>query len=412
MQENKTIAILGGIRPHAELAKYLNSKGYRTVLIDYLPAPIAKEYVDIHYQESTLDIDAVERICRKENVCSIMDLCTDRAIPPAALVAERLGLNHPYSYETSLIATNKNKMKAMLKKANVPTSDFIAVSDMEDLGQIHLKYPLIIKPSDASGSIGITKISREECLKEAVNKALSLSRNQQAIVEEFVMGPEIQIDCFVSEGNAVILDIKEKRKYKDDELTLSYGSLIPARISEMIKKRCYDISTSIARCLHVDNGPLYIQAIATEQDIYVIEFGLRFGGNLSFQIIKDMTGINVINTTADAYLGRNPEIVIQQPKLPVYATYHIFPKEGVYSNLIGDEELVSEGYIDTIYVHKQTGLTCTGNMSSSERLASFTIKSESYEENDKKLKHILQTIDVLDDHGKSIMRKDIYQQSI
>ena len=412
MQEKRSIAILGGIRPHAELAKYLRIKGFRTVLIDYLPSPIAKEYVDIHYQESTLDVEAVEEICRKENVCSIMDLCTDRAIPPAALVAERLGLNHPYSYETSLIATNKNKMKAMLKKANVPTSDFIAVSGLEDLGQIHLKYPLIIKPSDASGSIGITKISREEDLKEAVNIALSLSRNHQAIVEEFVMGPEIQIDCFVSDGDAVVLDIKEKRKYKDDELTLSYGSLIPARITDKIKQRCYDISNIIAKDLHVENGPLYIQAIVTEQDVYVIEFGLRFGGNLSFQIIKDLTGINVINATADAYLGWNPEIVIQQPKLPVYATYHVFPKEGVFSEIIGVEELVSEGYIDTLYTHKQMGLTCAGNMSSSERLASFTVKSRSYEENDVKLRHILHIIDVVDDQGKSIMRKDIYQQDV
>lgn len=410
--QKKSIAILGGIRPHAELAKYLNSKGYRTVLIDYLPEPIAKEYVDIHYQESTLDVDAVESICRKENVCSIMDLCTDRAIPPAALVAERLVLNHPYSYETSLIATNKNKMKSMLKEAKIPTSDFIAVSDLEVVKQIYLKYPLIIKPSDASGSIGITKISREDELEEALKKALSLSRNQQAIVEEFITGPEIQIDCFVSDGNAVVLDIKEKRKYKDDDLTLSYGSLIPARITDIIRQRCYEISNTIAKFLQVENGPLYIQAIATEQEVNVIEFGLRFGGNLSFQIIKDMTGINVINATAEAYLGRNPEIVIQQSNFPVYATYHIFPKEGIFSKIIGEAELVSEGYIDTIYSHKQTGMFCVGNMSSSERLASFIVKSRSYEENDIKLRHILQTIDVLDNHGKSIMRKDIYQQEI
>lgn len=410
--QKKTIAILGGIRPHAELAKYLKSKGYRTVLIDYLPEPFAKEYVDIHYQESTLDVDAVERICRKENVCSIMDLCTDRAIPPAALVAERLVLYHPYSYETSLIATNKNMMKSMLKKANISTSDFRAVSDLEDVKQIHLKYPLIVKPSDASGSIGITKISRENELEEAVNNALSHSRNQQAIVEEFVNGPEIQIDSFVSKGKAVVFDIKEKRKYKDDELTLSYGSLIPARITDITKRRCYEICNSIAKYLHIENGPLYIQAIATEHEVYVIEFGLRFGGNLSFQIIKDMTGINVINATADAYLGAPPEIVIQQPNYPVYATYHIFPKEGVFSKLIGGTELVTEGYIDTIYSHKQTGMKCIGNMSSSERLASFIIKSGSYEENDIKLRHILQTIDVLDDQGKSIMRKDIYQQDI
>ena len=409
MQEKGTIAILGGIRPHAELAKYLRSKGYKTVLIDYLPTPIAKDYVDIHYQESTLDVEAVERICREENVCSIMDLCTDRAIPPAAFVAERLGLKHPFSYETSLVVTNKNKMKAMMKSAGIPTSDYLTVTSLEEVSSLQLTYPLVIKPSDASGSIGITKINKESELNEALKTALSLSRNQQAIVEEFVTGPEIQIDCFVSDGEVLVLDIKEKRKFTDDELTLSYGSLIPARISETTKQRCYEISNEIAEALHVENGPLYIQAIATEKDVYVIEFGLRFGGNLSFKILQDMTGIDIISATADAYLGLKPEISIRQPELPVYATYHIFPAEGVFSKIAGKEELMADGSIDSLFAHKSSGLVFTGNMSSSERIASFTVRSNSYEENDRKLRHILQTIDVLDEQGKSIMRKDIYE---
>ncbi|MBR3729799.1 MAG: ATP-grasp domain-containing protein [Bacteroidales bacterium] len=412
MKEKGAIAILGGVRPHAELAKCLRAKGYKTILIDYLPSPIAKEFVDIHYQESTLDIDSVERICREENVCAIMDLCTDRAIPPAALVAERLGLKHPFSYETSLIATNKNRMKAMLKFAGIPTSDYVAVTTLDDVKNIKLKYPLIIKPSDASGSIGITKITNEGELEEALKKALESSRNQQAIAEEFIVGPEIQIDCFVSNGELVVLDIKEKRKFTDEELTLSYGSLIPARISGHVRQRCDEISNAIAKYLNVENGPLYIQAIVTEQDVYVIEFGLRFGGNLSFQIIQDMTGINVVCATADAYLGLNPAISIRQPNLPVYASYHIFPKEGVFSKIVGSEELIADGSIDTFYTHKPLGMVCTGNMSSSERIASFTVKSGSYEENDRKLRHILHTLDVLDDQGKSIMRKDIYQQDI
>ena len=410
MKKQDTIAILGGIRPHAELAKYLRTKGYKTILIDYLPSPIAKEFVDIHYQESTLDIDIVERICREENVCSVMDLCTDRAIPPAALVAERLGLKHPFSYKTSLIATNKNMMKAMLKAAGIPTSEYMAVTKLDDINQIQLKYPLIVKPSDASGSIGITKITRKGELKDALKRALAFSRNQQAIVEEFVVGPEIQIDSFVSNGETIVLDIKEKRKITDKELTLSYGSLIPARISGCIKQRCYEITDAISKYLKIKNGPLYVQAIATEQDVYVIEFGLRFGGNLSFRIIQDMTGINVVHATADAYLGLNSTILIQQPAFPIYATYHIFPTEGVFSKITGSEDLISNGCIDTIYIHKPSGLVCTGNMSSSERIASFTVKSSSYEENDRKLRHILQTIDVVNNQGKSIMRKDIYQQ--
>lgn len=410
MLEQKTVVILGGTRPHAELAKYLKKKEYKTVLVDYLPQPIAKEFVDIHYQESSLDVEAVERISRQEHASYIMNICTDRAIPPAAFVAERMNLVHPYSYETALMATNKNKMKVMLKESGVPTSDFKPVTTLDDLNGLNLQFPLMVKPSDASGSIGISKVTDEKELVVAVSKALSLSRNHQAIVEEFVKGTEIQIDCFVLDGKVNVLDIKEKRKYTDEGFTLPYGSLIPARISEQTKVRSCEISQCISAALNMVNGPLYIQAIATENEVFVIEFGLRFGGGLSFRILKDMTGVDIIAATADAYLGEVSCINIEKPELPVYATYHIFPKAGIFANVSGIEELTRDGSIDTFYVNKPFNMECTGNMSSSERIASFTVRARNYEENDRKLKHILQVIDVVDNYGKSIMRKDIYPQ--
>lgn len=409
MENHDSVAILGGTRPHAELAKYLRYKGFRTVLIDFFLNPVAKEYVDVHYQESSLDVEAVEKICCQEKVKYIMDVCTDRAIPPAAYVAELLGLSHPITYNTSLVVTNKNKMKSMMKSAGVPTSDFMMVESIEELKNIRLNYPLIIKPSDASGSIGITKIFKEEELEKATRKALSFSNNNQAIVEEFVTGSEIQIDCFVSDGISIVLDIKEKRKYTEDILTLSYGSLIPARISKGIENRCHEISQKIANCLRIQNGPLYIQAIATGEEVFVIEFGLRFGGNLSYQIIHDITGVDIISATAEAYLGNKPEIKIKAPELPVYATYHVFPVSGTFSKVIGIDELQADGFVNSFKQNRPFGIVCLGDMSSSERIASFTVRANSYEENDKKLKYILSKIDVLNEMGESIMRKDIYE---
>ena len=279
---------------------------------------------------------------------------------------------------------------------------------MEDIPVDRLHYPLIVKPSDASGSIGITKVDSSQGLQDAVDKALTHSRNHQAIVEEFVQGVEIQIDCFVADGKVMVLDIKEKRKSACDRLTLSYGSLIPARIPDGMKLRCRSISERIASSLGIQNGPLYIQAIVTDNDLSVIEFGVRFGGNLSFRIIRDMTGIDIIKASADAYLGLKPRLEMRQPSLPVYATYHVFPREGVFSMLVGDETLKADGSIDTLYVNRQVGQICSGDMSSSERLASFTVRAGSYREVDEKLNHILQTLDILDDKGESIMRKDIY----
>lgn len=409
MEPKESIIILGGSRPHAELIKYLRSKDYRTILIDYLPNPPAKDVADIHYQDSSLDVEAVERIAKEEGATHIMCICTDRAIPPAAYVAERLYLPHPYSYETSLIGTNKNRMKSMLHDAKIPTSCFYQVSSVLQIDEIELKYPLIVKPSDASGSIGITKADNKEELKSAIEYALQLSRNGQAVVEEYVIGTEIQMDCFVSDGHVYILDIKEKRKLSKEELSLSYGSLIPARISDWQKKRSVGICEKIAERLKIVNGPLYVQAIANETDVFVVEFGLRFGGNLSFRILKDVSGIDIISTTADAYLGLCDEIHPSTDFEGVYATFHIFPNKGQFKSITGYEELLKDGTIEVFHINKSIGIICDGNMTSKERLASFIVRSGSIEGVNQKLRRVLEKVEVWDEQNRPIMRKDIYE---
>lgn len=409
MDKIVTIAVLGGSHPHAELIKFLHAKGHRTILIDYLDNPPAKSFADVHYQESSLDVEAVERIARKESASYIMDICTDRAIPPAAYVAEKLHLSHPYSYETSLIATNKNKMKSFLQDANIPTSKFIQISTIEQICDICLEYPLIVKPSDASGSIGITRVDNKESLKPSMEYALQMSRNGQAIVEEYIDGVEIQMDCFVSDEHVHVLDIKEKRKYTRDKLTLSYGSLIPARISDSQCNKCIDICNSIAQHLNILNGPLYVQAIANNQNVYVIEFGLRFGGNLSFKILKDVCGVDIVSSSAEAYMGNEVRLSPQEAYDGVYATYHIFPKEGVFKTITGFDNLLGDKTLEAFLINKPSGIECEGNMTSKERLASFIIRAKNIEENNRKLQKVLDSVEVWDMSDNPIMRKDIYE---
>ncbi|WP_407444715.1 acetyl-CoA carboxylase biotin carboxylase subunit family protein [Fibrobacter sp.] len=404
-----TIIVLGGTLPHAKLISYLKEEGYRTVLIDYTENPVAKPFADRHVQESSLDLDAVERIAREENALYIMDICTDRAIPPAAYVAEKLGLKHPYSYHTAKMATNKGLMKQFFMDNGIPSSDFLCVGEVPAESDVNLQYPLIVKPVDASGSIGITEVDSYEGLAAAVNFAIENSADHKAIIEEYIVGMEIQIDCFVVDSELKIFDIKEKRKFTDKFLTLSYGSLVPARISDVVKQNVITVCKNIASSIKIQNGPIYIQALVRGEEIFVIEFGLRFGGKLSFQIIKDLTGFDVIKGTANAYVGKTVDTIRDYIEDEVYTTHHVFPKAGVFKAVVGYEPLVADGTISDFKVYMKPNTTCLGKMASRERLASFILRSKDMAENDAKMRKILQNVEVLDVNDVPIMRKDIYE---
>ena len=63
----KALVLAGGI-PQIELIKELKRRGYFTILADYYENPVAKPYADKFYQESTLDLEMIEKIAVEEKV--------------------------------------------------------------------------------------------------------------------------------------------------------------------------------------------------------------------------------------------------------------------------------------------------------------------------------------------------------
>ena len=63
----KALVLAGGF-PQIALIEELKSRDYVTVLADWNEEPVAKKYADIYYRASTLDVDAITEIARKEAV--------------------------------------------------------------------------------------------------------------------------------------------------------------------------------------------------------------------------------------------------------------------------------------------------------------------------------------------------------
>lgn len=408
MDNKENVIVLGGNVPHCSLIQELKTRGYNTILIDYLDNPPAKAIADEHIQESTLDQEKVLEIARKYNPKYVIDACIDRPIPVVGYVSEKLGLFCPFGHKESMIGTNKNLMKKMMIDNGIPTSRYVTITSLNQIENIDLNYPLIVKPSDASGSIGITKIDCQEELIDNISIALNHSRSGEAIVEEFVSGMEIQVDCFIAEGKCHILVIKEKRKFRTDILTLSYGSMIPALISEEVSIKIQEACDNITKILKLKNCPLFLQALVDDRNISIIEFGLRIGGMLSYKMIHQITGLNILSTAVDAYTERIPSIKIN-PIKTIYTTHHIFPKAGTVASVKGVNELLDKEIISDYTQFMTMGNSSEGKMESKDRIGTFTIVAKDLEEYQYKMKTAINVLDVLDADGNSIMRKDIYK---
>ena len=192
----KTAVVLGGTFPHRELLVKLKERGYYTVLVDYYDSPIAKDVADKHIKESTLDRAKVLQITKQEKADLVISSCIDQANVTACYVSERLGLPCPYSYETALNVTDKKRMKEIMLRNGIPTAKYYSINNVDEFIPEALNYPIIIKPADSNSSKGVRRIDAyDQNTLDFISLALSISRNNSAIIEEFKIGKEIGVDC-------------------------------------------------------------------------------------------------------------------------------------------------------------------------------------------------------------------------
>jgi biotin carboxylase len=410
--KKKIAIILGGTSPHIELIDKLKKRGYYCILIDYFENPPAKYLADEHIQLSTLDEMKVLEIAKKRNADIVISTCIDQANVTACFVGEKLGLPIPYSYETALSVTNKIEMKKRMLDGGIPTAKYTSLKENYVFNDSEFQYPLIVKPSDSNSSKGVTRVNDYNELNLAIQDALKFSRNKEIIIEEFKVGIEIGIDCFVKNNEVKVLMTKERRKILgvNESAQQIYGCFWPAELSSNITDKIKIISSKIAKSFGLNNTPLMIQAIVNGNEINVIEFAARIGGGESFRIIELQTGFDFVGAAIDSFLGNEVNTDISKPKW-IYADNFIYSKPGVFYKIKGFSELIDSKTVAYADTYKEKNTVIGTNLTSNNRVGVFVVKSktryELYEKIEKSLKHI----DVLDIDGKSIMRKDIFNKN-
>lgn len=411
--KEKTIAIvLGGTNAHIALINNLKIRGYYIILIDYLENPPAKDFADEHLRESTLDREKVLEIATNFKASLVISTSIDQANNIACYVAEKLGLPKPYSYETALNVTDKLLMKKIMIENGIPTSKFISIEDFSEFDDSILMFPLVVKPSDSTGSKGVRKANTNLEVKYFFGKALKVSRNKKVIIEEYVNGMEIQIDCFISHNQTKIIMIRQKNQIRvNGNFTMqSVGSSIPTEVSEVGQNKIQQISNHIASVFNLNNTPLFIQAIIDKNDnISVVEFAPRVGGGLSYRLIELYTGFDFLNASIDSFLNITPTIEIKKSKY-ILESVIIYSKAGIFDRITGHQKLLEDKIIEEFFFFVSKGMQISSDMSTKSRVGAFIVKADSKDELNKKVITAINALQVFDVNGTPIMRKDIYKK--
>lgn len=308
----KKLAIIGASYLQLPLVKKAAELGIDTICFAWEKGSVCKEFCNRFYPISIVDKDNILKICKEERIDGITTISSDTAVVTVNYVASRMGLrSNPAEY--SEVTTNKFMMRQCFMDNGVPSPKFTLVDDDNHYHITGFKFPLIVKPTDRSGSRGVEKVLDPVQLDEAIYRAKKESFEHKAIIEEFVTGREISVESISYEGNHTILQITDKVT-TGAPFFVELEHHQPSSLSEDVKTRVKDIVLHALDSLHIKFGASHSELKITEDgDIRVIEIGARMGGDfIGSDLVRLSTGYDFLKGVIEVALGEYHKPVISE----------------------------------------------------------------------------------------------------
>ena len=363
MVQQKSILMLGGSRQQVVAIETACQLGYRTVLCDYLPDNPGQHVADVFYQESTTDRDLMLQIARKEQVSGVLAYSSDPAAPTAAYVAERMGLpTNPLSAVETL--SEKHLFRAHLAKVGLPcpkaspvAADATASEVMDLASQNGMNYPLVVKPTDSSGSKGVTVIDQpdNEVFAAALAHASEFSRNRVLVLEEYIEASFPRViggDVFVVDGEVRFWGLMSCLRDESLGGLVPIGERNPSGLTPLQTTKVKQVIQDLVSSLNLRFGELNVEVIIGKDDVpYMLELGARAGGNMIPVQLSDISGIDLVEANVRYAMGDNSLDVRFEGDEKAVATYVLHAScAGTFDGVSIDPMLESHIYRRVMYV--------------------------------------------------------------
>jgi len=311
----KKLVIIGANDFQNQLILKAKSLGYETHVFAWADGAIGEKTADHFYPISITQKEEILKKCQKIKPDGVCSIASDLATITVNYVAENLNLpSNPIS--SSIICTNKYEMRKKMVENNIKTPKFIKVGIDDNIDLSNFKFPVIVKPTDRSGSRGITKVLNKEELPDAIKKSVAESFEKKAIIEEFIEGAEYSCECISYKGTHHFLAFTKKYTTGSPHF-IETGHTEPSDINEELQPKIITEIFKALNALGIQNGASHTEFKIDENGNFgIIEIGARMGGDcIGSDLVQISTGYDYVKMVIDVATGNEPDFTkIVAPK--------------------------------------------------------------------------------------------------
>lgn len=357
----KKLAVLGASYLQLPLVRKAQQMGLEVHCFAWADGAVCKDVADHFYPIDVKEKEQILEVCQRVGISGITTIAADLPVPTINYVASRMGLiSNPYEYSDT--TTNKYQMRRCFMENNVPSPKFSLVKEDGNFEIKGFEFPLIVKPTDRSGSKGVEKVLDPVQLEKAICRAKKESFHNEAIIEEFVTGREISVECISFNAEHYILQITDKVT-TGAPFFVELEHHQPSSLPEEIKTRVKEIVLHALDALHICYGASHSELKITENGVIkVIEIGARMGGDfIGSDLVRLSTGYDFLQGVVEVAMGEFHEPQLLESH---YSGVYFLSEETKHLKTIIEHwqdypEIVKAGITDSQLHH----IECSGDRS-------------------------------------------------
>ncbi|MCT4629964.1 carbamoyl-phosphate-synthetase [Winogradskyella sp.] len=279
----KKIIILGGNPETGVLVEIANNMGLHTIVIDPNPNAPAKKFAAKTYDIDGFDIDGIVKVATENDVDGVLVGVADILVKPYKEICERLNLPCYATDGTIEAFCSKDGYKRYCEEYNVQDIPGIYIKKDEAIRKPeNVDLPLMVKPVDSGGGVGM-KICRDEAdYNETVKNVLKFSKKGIVLVEKYMDSKCDDMAAYYTfkDGIPHLSAIYDRTltRLQGDSSPIGLATLYPSKHTEEFVKNVNPKLCELFKSTNVKNGVLNVQFFVEDGVFYSYDPGFRLQG--------------------------------------------------------------------------------------------------------------------------------------
>lgn len=274
--QGKKLLVLAGGPNLVSLVERAQALGVYTIVTDYYDqdASPAKKIADEFWDISWSDIDVLEAKCREEGVNGITTGYSESPVECCIELCQRLNLPCYCTKDQLEFTRDKLRFKEACRMAGVPVvKEYASIDDVDE-------YPIIVKPVDRAGSIGVGIATNIDELRKAYDYAMEKSYCKNVIIEKFICGTKIDVYYDIRGGEVTLLSTDSVINAKNNgfQRVVQSAWYLPSHAHDLIIKKADPALRKMIDNLGITDGFLFISGFEDKGELTFFEAGFRLGG--------------------------------------------------------------------------------------------------------------------------------------